>query len=187
MSFLLFFQVLPVDLAEISAYYPCFSKSKEIPMLQFEIPGGESYSVEHLVVDYNGTIAEDGELLKGVSELFYLLAEQVSLHVLTADTHGTVAQKVESLPVSLHIIGEDRQDVSKYNVIKDLGSRNVAAVGNGRNDVLMLQEAALGIALIQAEGCAGVLMAYADVVCTSIRDALNLFVYPTRLQATLRN
>lgn len=156
-------------------------------MLSLEIPGGNSYCIEHLVVDYNGTIAKDGNLLKGVVELLDLLAKKVSVHVLTADTHGTVTQKVQDLPVSLHIIGEGRQDVSKFNVIKSLGSSSVAAVGNGRNDVLMLQEAALGIAVIQTEGCAGVLIAYADIVCTSINDALDLFIHPARLQATLRN
>ena len=156
-------------------------------MLHIEIPGGNRYSFEHLVIDYNGTIAQDGNLLANVTELFDLLAEKVSLHILTADTHGTVALKVKDLPVSLHVIGEGRQDVSKYNVIKSLGSQGVVAVGNGRNDVLMLQEAALGIAVIQAEGCAGVLIAYADVVCTSIVDALHLLIHPARLQATLRN
>ena len=156
-------------------------------MLRIAIPGGNSYSIEHLVVDYNGTIALDGELLNRLSELFELLAEKVTLHVLTADTHGTVAQKVHELPVTLHIIGEGRQDAAKLNVIKDLGSSNVLAVGNGRNDVLMLQEAALGIAVIQTEGCAGVLIAYADIVCTSIIDALELLTHPGRLQATLRN
>ena len=156
-------------------------------MLRIEIPGVNTYSLEHLVVDYNGTIAKDGELLDGVAELFALLAESVSLHVLTADTHGTVAQKVQALPVALHIIGEGPQDVSKLTVIKSLGSSNVAAVGNGRNDVLMLREAALGIAVIQREGCAGILLASADVVCTSINDALDLLLHPARLQATLRN
>lgn len=156
-------------------------------MLHLEIPGGNTYSIEHLVVDFNGTIAQDGELIGGVAELFALLSEKITLHVLTADTHGTVTQKVQGLPVSLHIIGEGRQDAAKYNVITSLGSHNVVAVGNGRNDVLMLQEAALGIAVIQGEGCAGVLIAYADVVCTSITEALHLLIHPARLQATLRN
>jgi P-type E1-E2 ATPase len=156
-------------------------------MLHIAIPGGNSYSIKHLVVDYNGTIALDGKLLDGVDRLLTLLAEKVTLHVLTADTHGTVAQMVRHLPVTLHIIGEGRQDVSKFSVIQNLGSSHVAAVGNGRNDVLMLQEAALGIAVVQGEGCAGVLIAYADVVCTSITDALHLLIHPARLQATLRN
>ncbi len=172
---------------EVSTHYYVFIQAKEISMLDLEIPGGNSYSIEHLVLDYNGTIAQDGNLLSGVAELFDRLAKKVSLHVLTADTHGTVAQKIEGLPVSLHIIDEGRQDVSKFTVIKSLGSANVVAVGNGRNDVLMLQEAALGVAVIQAEGCAGVLIAYADVICTSIIDALELLIHPVRLQATLRN
>ncbi len=156
-------------------------------MLNLPIPGGSTYSIEHLVLDYNGTIGLDGELMKGVEGALIPLARQISLHILTADTHGNVANKIRDLPVSLHIIEEGRQDVGKYNFIHQLGSSGVVAIGNGRNDALMLQEAALGIAVIQSEGCAGLLIAYADIICTSIIDALKLLVHPARLRATLRN
>jgi soluble P-type ATPase len=59
-------------------------------------------------------------------------------------------------------------------------------MGNGRNDMLMLYESALGVGIIQQEGtCAKVLTA-ADVVCTSILDGLDLLLHPLRLAATLR-
>lgn len=156
-------------------------------MLQLPIPGENTYSIEHLVLDFNGTLGLDGGLIDGVEDVLDSLAKKMSLHILTADTHGNVARKVNELPASLHIIGGLRQDVEKYNFIQQLGSSGVAAIGNGRNDALMLQEAALGIAVIQSEGCAGLLIAYADVICASIIDALELLVYPARLQATLRN
>ena len=37
-------------------------------MIKIEIPGREAIVVEHLVLDYNGTIAEDGDLIKGVED-----------------------------------------------------------------------------------------------------------------------
>ncbi|MCA9958568.1 MAG: HAD hydrolase family protein, partial [Anaerolineales bacterium] len=60
------------------------------------------------------------------------------------------------------------------------------AVGNGRNDALMLQAAALGIAVLQAEGTAVVTLTAADVVTPTILDALALLTEPRRLIATLR-
>jgi len=60
-------------------------------------------------------------------------------------------------------------------------------MGNGRNDRLMLQEAALGIAVIQTDGAAKEAVLAADVVVTGILDALALLLYPLRLTATLRS
>ena len=60
-------------------------------------------------------------------------------------------------------------------------------MGNGRNDRLMLDEAALGVVVVQREGAAVETLLAADVVCQSIVDALDLLLNPLRLKATLRS
>ena len=62
----------------------------------------------------------------------------------------------------------------------------MVAIGNGRNDGPMLKAAALGIALVQQEGGAVETLLSADIVSTSILDALDLLSHPQRLVATLR-
>ena len=37
-------------------------------MIDIEIPGSTNFQINHLVLDYNGTLALDGELLEGVAE-----------------------------------------------------------------------------------------------------------------------
>jgi soluble P-type ATPase len=59
-------------------------------------------------------------------------------------------------------------------------------MGNGRNDRLMLQTAALGVAVCQAEGAAVQTMLAADVIVPDTQAALDLLIYPLRLVATLR-
>jgi soluble P-type ATPase len=61
------------------------------------------------------------------------------------------------------------------------------AIGNGRSDAQMHREAALGIAVIQAEGACAATLGAADVVCGSIPDALDLLLHPLRLAATRRD
>lgn len=156
-------------------------------MIEISIPGGAALRLEHLVLDYNGTIAEDGEVIEGVVEKMGELAGQLQLHVLTADTHGSVEAKLAGLPCMVRIIGGEWQDRRKQEYIEAVGAKMVAAVGNGRNDHLMLQTAALGICLIQKEGASGRALQAADVVCTDILDVFDLFLHPTRLVATLRN
>lgn len=155
-------------------------------MITIEIPGSSRLEIEHLVLDYNGTIAEDGELIGSVSEKIHILSREVTIHVLTADTHGTVREKVKGLPCDLDIIDPVAQDRAKVDFIKCLNSRTVVAIGNGKNDILMLKEAVLGIGVIQVEGASTAIFGAADLVCTSIIDALDLLLHPKRLQATLR-
>lgn len=156
-------------------------------MIQVEIPGYKTLSLQHLVLDYNGTLAIDGSLIVGLRPVLKELSEQLSVHVVTADTFGSAAQELEGTNCTLEILEPSTQDKQKEEVVMRLGSDSVIAIGNGRNDGLMLKKAALGIALIQEEGAATQTILNADIVCTSILDALQLLQSPKRLVATLRN
>jgi soluble P-type ATPase len=88
-----------------------------------------------------------------------------------------------ALPVELEPIRHGRE---KRGCVERLGAQSCAAIGNGRNDVGMLSAVALGIAVIGPEGAALQAIAAADVVCTSLLDALALLHQPARMTATLR-
>lgn len=155
-------------------------------MLTFNIPGTDALALEHLVLDYNGTLAQDGELIEGVEWRLQALSESLSIHLITADTFDTVAEAWASLGCKVSIVPPSEQHIAKRDYVRELGVQKVVAVGNGRNDALMLQEAALGIAVIQAEGAAREAVMAADVVVTDIAAALDLLLNPLRLTATLR-
>ncbi|BBD08304.1 HAD family hydrolase [Desulfovibrio ferrophilus] len=156
-------------------------------MYQFDIPGRTRLEIIHLVLDLNGTLCVDGELLPGVAERITALGSEVYVHVVTADTHGKAAQLLSDLPVRLVVLPEGNQDAAKRDFVRGLGSSCVAAMGNGFNDRLMLHEAALGVGVIQAEGTYSEALLMADVICPSITDAMDLLLIPTRLLATLRS
>jgi soluble P-type ATPase len=59
-------------------------------------------------------------------------------------------------------------------------------IGNGSNDQLILKEAGLAIAVLGDEGVSVSAMKHADVLVKSISDALDLFLKPKRLIATLK-
>ncbi len=155
-------------------------------MWTLHVTGWKQLKIKHLVFDYNGTLSVDGKLLPEIAERLVLLAQQFTLHVVTADTFGKAAQELKNLPCTLTILPKENQEEAKRDYIKKLGSEHCAAVGNGRNDRLMLEEAALGIVLLQAEGTAVATLNKADVVCKQATDAIDLFLHPKRLTATLR-
>lgn len=154
--------------------------------MRIAVPGLGELELETLVLDYNGTVAEDGELLPGVAERILDLSSSMEIVVLTADTHGTCRARLDGLPVRVEVIGPGREDSAKRRFVETIGATSCVAVGNGRNDGPMLQTAHIGIAVIQAEGASPVSLNAADVVVTDIRDALDLLLKPSRLTATLR-
>ena len=91
------------------------------------------------------------------------------------------------LPARLIVIPPGDQARAKEEYVRQLGADLTVAVGNGRNDRLMLKEAALGIALLQAEGAAVEALMAADVVAPDILAALDLLLAPDGLIATLRS
>jgi soluble P-type ATPase len=156
-------------------------------MLAVAIPGFRDLKVEHLVLDYNGTLAIDGRLLPGVREALGVLATQVEIHVITADTFGSAASELSELPVKLTILPSGAQAEAKLAYVQGLGAEHVCAIGNGRNDCEMLAAVAVGIALVQREGAAAQTLAAAAVVVLDVMDALDLLRHPGRLIATLRS
>jgi soluble P-type ATPase len=156
-------------------------------MISIHIPGRGELVLGHLVLDYNGTIALDGNLCPGVAEKLAALEPHLQIHVITADTHGTVKAKIADLNCTLAVIGPDHQDRAKLDYIKGLGPQSCVGIGNGRNDAAMLAAAALGIAVIGPEGAAAAAVAAADVIAAGIDTALDLLLKPLRLTATLRN
>lgn len=155
--------------------------------MNFKIPGFGSLALQHLVLDYNGTLAVDGALLSGVEEALQNLSSQIDIHVLTADTYGSVAQQLQHVSCKVVTIALENQDEAKATYLENIGATHCLAVGNGRNDHLMLEKAGLGIALLQEEGLATRSLLAADIVCASIFDVFSYFKVPNRLVATLRN
>ena len=154
-------------------------------MLCIKIPGREELSLNHLILDYNGTIAEDGEIIEGIRPRLAELAKELSIYVITADTHGTAAKKCEGLP--LQVLTFPTTEVGKIKADEaDKMEGGVITIGNGFNDIQMSDAADLSICVIGREGCCGALLAHTDVVVTSIEDALDLLLKTGRLRATLR-
>jgi len=155
--------------------------------MNIDIPGLGTVDVRHLVFDFNGTIARDGKLLSNVDKTLTDLASQVAIHVLTADTCGTVERQLEGVPCTIHIISRGMEAEQKQHYVTALGAEHVVCIGNGANDKLMLKASRLGIAVFEGEGTAVSAVLDADIIARSIYDALGLLMIPQRIVATLRS
>lgn len=156
-------------------------------MIELTIPGWGEVCVAHLVLDYNGTLAKDGILLPGVGpRLEELHRRGVSLHIITADTNGTVAAQCAALPVEVLVFDGSAVAREKAALVERLGAAETAAVGNGRNDVDMLRAAGLSLAVMGDEGAFTGALLSAHLACRTIEEALDLLLLTHRLKASLR-
>ena len=154
-------------------------------MLTIQIPGRELLTLSHLVLDYNGTIAEDGEIIEGIRPRLAELSKDLSIYVITVDTHGTAAKKCEGLP--FQVLTFPTTEVGKIKAEEATKMEGgIITIGNGFNDIQMSDAADLSICVMGKEGCCSKLLLHTDVTVTSIEDALDLLLIPGRLRATLR-
>lgn len=155
-------------------------------MIQINIPGWGTMEIENVVLDLNGTLATDGKILPEIKRKINSLAGHVKTFILTADTQGTATEEIRELGAELiKIEGKDSKQ-GKFNFLKTQDLEKTAVIGNGSNDQLILKEAGLGIAILGDEGVSVTALKQADILVKNISDALDLFLKPKRLIATLR-
>ena len=138
-----------------------------VAVITIDIPGRAVLEIEHVLLDYNGTIAADGALTPGVAELITSLTQcgPLGVEVVTFPRAGAAAfkqayaQKLEG---------------------------QIACLGNGYNDVEMFDESDLRIAVLDTEGTYAGLLAHADILARSAAEALALLLNTDRIRATLR-
>ena len=155
-------------------------------MLEIDIPSRGVLRLQYLVLDVNGTIALDGQLIPAAYDRLAKLCEKLVPWLVSADTHGTLVELADLLQIKWQRLQKGNEATQKAALVGELGAERVVAIGNGANDAAMLQRAALGIAVMGDEGLATACLAAADVVVPSIEAALDLLLYPRRLIATLR-
>ena len=155
-------------------------------MISIDIPGFEPLHIEHVLLDYNGTLAVDGMLVPGVVEIVSQLVRQVHVAVLTADTYGTVRQQCEPLGVEVQTFPRAGATAFKKSYAQGLEG-DVACLGNGRNDADMFDCAALSIAILDGEGMWVGLVPHADILARSAVEGLSLLLNADRIRATLRS
>jgi soluble P-type ATPase len=152
-------------------------------MIKREIPGAAPLQLDHLLLDVNGTLADRAHLIDGVEGRIERIRELLEVHLLSADTLGNLDETAARLGVGAQLVtsGTEKRDYAEQ-----LGPELCAAIGNGVNDVPMLERVRLGIVVIGPEGAGGRTVRAADVVCRTILDAFDLLLEDDTTKSTLR-
>ncbi|MBN1190902.1 MAG: hypothetical protein JXA46_14195 [Dehalococcoidales bacterium] len=155
-------------------------------MIEIDVPGRQIYRLEHLVLDLNGTLSLDGNIIDGVPEKLDALRDIIDITIITADTHGRAQELERSLRIKTLKINPGDERNQKLHFVRQLGSDTTVSIGNGSNDAFILRESVLGICVLGPEGTSSEAIANCDLVTTDTITALDMLVKPRRLIATLR-
>ena len=136
-------------------------------MIRIEIPGRETYEIEHVVLDYNGTAAVDGEADPGGQRPDR-----------TAERNGedprADSRHIRHSKGAVREPGDRCDDLSKRGGSclqsrdrKRSSGEAWACFGNGFNDIPMFDLADLSIAVLEREGMCAALLTHATVIVRS--------------------
>ena len=107
----------------------------------------------------------------------------LDVRLVSGDTFETLDEIAARLGVPA---ARARDGRAKLELVEELGRERCVVVGNGTNDALALEAAALGIVVVGPQGASGAAVRAGDVVCRSVHEALELLLEPRALVATLR-
>lgn len=155
-------------------------------MIEFQVPGMGKVEIKNVVLDLNGTLSMNGAIPRDVERKIRQLSRMVNVFIMSSDTRGNLKELAERLGVDYRRVSSSPESVAKEKFVEELGSENTIAVGNGKNDELMLKKAKLGIAVIGEEGACSSTILNADVIVINPIHALELIMDPQKIVATLR-
>ena len=146
-----------------------------------EIPNYGNVEFQAVIFDFNGTLGKEGRIDEEVKHLLERLAYKYTVVVLSADTFGTLEEELGDLPVRVERVssGAEKRKIAE-------GYAPYVAVGNGNNDVEMLEGAELAFCVIGPEGAAIDTLLASDVVVRDVKDAIAMLLDEKKLVATLR-
>jgi soluble P-type ATPase len=162
------------------------NRSMEDWMIKIGIPGRGEIEIENIVFDVNGTIALDGHIDDEIRRKLVALTDTLEVFLLTADTYGTVEKEMKGSGITIQKIVAPGEDKRKMDFIEKIGAQKTITVGNGANDAMMLNVAALGVCVIAEEGASAWAIDNADIVVFGREKVFELLENPKRIAATLR-
>ncbi len=152
--------------------------------MNYVIPQVGQLKLHTLILDLNGTLTIGGILVEGIKErLQKLKSLGFKIIFFSGDTRGNASHIAQELGIEFIKASTGEQ---KREETEKLDPKYCVSIGNGLIDLEMMKIVKLGIVTLQGEGAHVKTLLAADIVVTSINDALDVLIDSDRLVATLR-
>jgi len=155
-------------------------------MIFIERPGQGNLEIEFILIDFEGTLALDRRVHPKAKDKINLLSKRAKIYILTKEEKEHAEEVLRKVKAEIIYLTEGESSQKKLDLLRQLGANRTVAIGNGADDVPMIEEAGLGICVLGKEGTFSEAIKKADVVFMNILDALDFLLKPLRQKATLR-
>jgi soluble P-type ATPase len=147
--------------------------------------GQEPLEIDFILLDFEGTLASDRRVHPKAKDRINLLSKRTKIYILTKEEKILMEEVLKKVKAEIIYLMEGEASQQKLDLLRQLGANRTVAIGNGVDDVPMIEEAGLGISVMGKEGTFSEAMKKADVVFMNILDALDFLLKPLRPKATL--
>jgi soluble P-type ATPase len=154
-------------------------------MIHIQRPGQESLEIEFILIAFEGTLASDRRVHPKAKDKINLLSKRTNIYILTKEEKILVEEALKRVKAEIVYFMEGEAFLQKLDLLHQLGATRTVVIGNGADDVPMIEEAGLGICVLSKEGTFAEAMKKADLVFMNILDALDFLLKPLRQRATL--
>ena len=154
-------------------------------MIILQRPGRTSLDIEFILLNFEGTLATDRRIHPKAKDKLNLLSKRTNIYILTKGEQEIIREILKKVNTEVVYFKEGEVSQGKLDLLRQLGAAKTVAIGNGVDDVPMIDEAGLGICIIGVEGTSGEAIKKADVVFTDILHALDFLLKPLRHKAAL--
>lgn len=154
-------------------------------MITIKRPGQEDLEIEFILIDFEGTLASDRRVHPKAKDKINLLAKRTQIYILTKGDKESVEESLKRVKATITYLKEGESSQQKLDLLHQLGSTRAVVIGNGEDDVPILEEAVLSISVLGREGTFSEAIQKADIVFINILDALDFLLKPLRQKATL--
>jgi soluble P-type ATPase len=154
-------------------------------MISIQRPGQPPIDIEYLLIDYEGTLASDGRVHPKAKDKINLLSKRVKIYILVKSEKERVEETLRRVKADLFYVTEGEASKQKLDLLLNLGAPRTVVIGNGVDDLPIMEEAGLCLCAIGKEGTSSEIIERADIVFIHILDALDFLLKPLRQKATL--
>jgi soluble P-type ATPase len=154
-------------------------------MIRIERPGRGPLEIEFILIDFEGTLAQDRRIHPKAKDKINLLSKRAKIYVLAKGEKEFLNEAFRKVNIEPFYSKEGETTQPKLDLLRQLGVAKTIAIGNGVDDAQLLEEACLGICVAGREGASGEAIRKADLVVSNIIDALDFLLKPLWQKATL--
>jgi len=154
-------------------------------MITLQRPGQVALEIDSILIDFEGTLASDRRVHPKAKDKINLLSKRAKIYILTKEEKEHAEEVLKKVKAEIIYLTEGESSQKKLDLLRQLGANRTVAIGNGVDDVPMIEEAGFGICVLGKEGTFPEAIKKADVVFMNILDALDFLLKPLRQKATL--